>query len=722
MSSNNQLSLDISVGNDSEKNAPGVNDSNVLTSASNASAITSSEVMTTLQVLMTWSENGWLRRLDSALARFTCELDPAASDALLVSVALLSYFEGHGHTCLPISKMVSDPVELLGWPEDRTDDVRSLWISLPANLDKWLMELTASATIQSIFHFGAATSTISNACPFVLAGTRDDPVLYLRRYWNHEQFVCREIVRRVSTVLSVKVDSVSHILNQLFETSTDSNDFDWQKFACAAALRSSMTVITGGPGTGKTYTAARLLALLFAVDAKPDRLKIALAAPTGKAAARLRQSIDKALIDLNRQVGHQVDLNELARRIGAARTLHSLLGASSTSRQFTHNASHPLDVDVLIVDEASMVHLEMMSALLQALPRSAILILLGDKDQLDSVEAGAVLGDLTRHATMGCYSDVSSRYALDTTGQQIPESFCVSDKNTSALDQQIIMLRESRRFGAVIGRIALAVNRGDADEVTQLLSTDSLQSVFLQHSARPADILNLAVHGRQNVNLSYVSYLNEIKAWKAERDKSAANHKAWVKRVLTSFDQFRILCAVNLGDWGTISINRLVLNGLEQAGLINTGKTGKEWFVGRPVMVTRNDPDLGVFNGDVGVVLPSLRKSVSDEDASASNQLALRVYFLDGDNLRSVSVTRLAHVETAFAMTVHKSQGSEYQHVALLLPGGRNEHLSRELIYTGITRARDYLTIIEAQEGVLKRGIESPSSRRSGLARAIDSL
>ena len=712
MSSNNQLSLDISVDHDSDVYVPEIN----------AQELNTTEVMTTLQVLINWSEKNWLRRLDSALARFTCDLDPAALDSLLVSVALLSYFEGHGHTCLPLSKIVSDPVALLGWPDDRTDEVRALWKRLPADLQVWLKELTASSTIQSKHPFDHASSTASDACPFVLAGTKDDPVLYLRRYWNYEQFVCREIVRRVSTEQPVQVDRVSSILNQLFDASTASIDFDWQKFACATALRTSLTVITGGPGTGKTYTAARLLALLFAVNAKPDRLKIALAAPTGKAAARLRQSIDKALTDLNRQVGHQVDLTELTRRIGAARTLHSLLGASSTTRQFAHNASHPLDIDVLIVDEASMVHLEMMSALLQALPRSAMLILLGDKDQLDSVEAGAVLGDLTRHATIGGYSDISSRYALDTTGQQIPESFCISDKNPSALDQQIIMLRESRRFGAVIGRIALAVNRGEALEVNQLLRTDSQQSVCLQTSAKPADVLNLAAHGRQNVNVSYAGYLNEIKAWKAERDKSAVNHEAWVKRVLTSFDQFRILCVVNLGEWGTISINHLILNGLEQAGLINTGKTGKEWFVGRPVMVTRNDPDLGVFNGDVGVVLPSLRKSVSDEDASASNQPALRVYFLDGDNLRSVSVSRLAHVETAFAMTVHKSQGSEYQHVALLLPTGRNEHLSRELIYTGITRARDYLTIIEAQEGVLKRGIESPSSRRSGLAQAIDSL
>jgi exodeoxyribonuclease V alpha subunit len=183
--------------------------------------------------------------------------------------------------------------------------------------------------------------------------------------------------------------------------------------------------------------------------------------------------------------------------------------------------------------------------------------------------------------------------------------------------------------------------------------------------------------------------------------EQAVDHEAWVKSVLIAFDRFRILCAVHDGEWGTTGLNQSVQKALEQAGLM---KPRGEWFVGRPVMVTRNDPEVGVFNGDVGVTLPG---------PPGSN--VLRVYFLDGDNLRSVGVSRLAHVETAFALTVHKSQGSEFMHTALVLPPGGGKVLTRELVYTGITRARESFTLIEAQDGLLQMGIKRQSRRASGL-------
>jgi exodeoxyribonuclease V alpha subunit len=457
-----------------------------------------------------------------------------------------------------------------------------------------------------------------------------------------------------------------------------------------------LSVITGGPGTGKTYTAARLLALLLALHDTGSPLRVALAAPTGKAAARLKQSIDKALQDLPVPADAGLDLKALVERMGPARTLHSLLGARPDSRQFRHHAAHPLDVDVLIVDEASMVHLEMMDALLQALPPHARLVLLGDKDQLASVEAGAVLGDLCRDAAQGHYSAETVQFVQAVAGQTLEAAYLAAGTSAPPLAQQTVMLRESRRFGGPIGQLAWAVNGGDATAaMAALQSADAgplAQPLWAQQASSPQAVCDLACGGSGKP--SYAEYLACIAAGPV-----AGAHEDWVQSVLLAFDRFRILCAVRQGEWGTEGLNAAVQKALADQGWL---KPQGEWFAGRPVMVTRNDAQLGVFNGDVGVALPNA-------------QGALKVWFLDGDQLRSVSVTRLAHVETAFAMTVHKSQGSEFWHTALVLPQGGADVLSRELVYTGITRAREQFSLIEAQAGLLEAAIARPSVRASGL-------
>ncbi len=440
-----------------------------------------------------------------------------------------------------------------------------------------------------------------------------------------------------------------------------------------------------------------MLALLFAIDKNPERLRVALAAPTGKAAARLRQSIDSSLQELDLRLGDELNLDSFTRRMGAARTLHSLLGARPDTRMMRFNASHPLDIDILIVDEASMIHLEMMSALLQAMPAGAKVILLGDKDQLASVEAGAVLGDLCRSATFGNYNLETKRYIASLTDITLPAEFMANSSASTPLAQQTVMLRRSRRFGGLIGQLAMAVNEGDGELAQRLISGDTSGILHTTSHATVNTVLNLAVHGRSDATACYADYLRLINA------KSADQHDDWVKRVLVAFDRFRILCAVHEGDWGTQNLNTTVQQALAAAGLL---KPKGEWFSGRPVMVTRNDAELGVFNGDVGVTLPG--------------QLgALRVYFLDGDKLRSVGVSRLAHVETAFAMTVHKCQGSEFFHTALVLPQGGARLLTRELVYTGITRAREHFTLIEGQSGLLHQAIEHQSERASGLERLL---
>ncbi len=650
-------------------------------------------------VLQAWADKGWLRRLDSAMATFMLELDASASPVLLVCTAVLAQMEGRGHTCLPLRLLVTSPDEVLAWPPIAQAEVQVLCSGLPTGLDDWLIALRSSPLVRS---FDDPTDL---GQPLVLSGTEDEPLLYLRRYWLHEQQVAHAILQRCASSHQVNESLVSKWLDRLFdsggEPEEDAKDVDWQKLACAVALRASLTVITGGPGTGKTYTAARLLALLFAMSDAPQSLRVALAAPTGKAAARLRQSIDFSLQELSERLGNDLDLGSLTQRMGAARTLHSMLGARVDTREFRFNATNLLDVDILIVDEASMIHLEMMSALLQALPPGAKLILLGDKDQLASVEAGAVLGDLCRDAVVGNYNNETARYGKATASQVIPNDFIATVAQPTPLAQQTVMLRKSRRFGGLIGQLAVAVNTGHCDNAHDLIATDTTDVLQTTKQPTVATVLNLAVQGRRGATACYADYLRLVKARSKEELSNAGDHEDWVKRVVLAFDRFRILCAVHDGDWGTRSLNQSVLRALETAGLLNPRG---EWYAGRPVMVTRNDPALGVFNGDVGVTLPGPPGST-----------ALRVYFLDGDKLRAVGVSRLAHVETAFAMTVHKSQGSEFLHTAMVLPEGGGKVLTRELVYTGITRARESFTLIEAQPGLLRLAVESLSKRASGL-------
>ena len=756
--------------------------------------VATSALLTTLRL---WADQGWLRRLDSALAALLAELEPDASPTLLVSAALLAQMEGRGHTCLPLAPVVKDAQALLDWPPAAQAPLQALWLELPGTLALWMDALRASTLVRVVIDDHKNQPPQSDqGQPLVLAGTAAAPLLYLRRYWLQEQQLASALWQRAAQHSAVDEAAARHWLDRLFDpspaggqvvTSTPSlaapgaaiaiqdaataDTMDWQKMACAVALRADLTVITGGPGTGKTYTAARLLALLFAMAPQAQRLRVALAAPTGKAAARLRQSIDSALQELGARLGPVPDqaatgehpgtqspglnLAAFAQRIGAARTLHALLGARPDTRQFRFNASTPLDVDIVIVDEASMVHLEMMAALVQALPPGAKLILLGDKDQLASVEAGAVLGDLCRDAGAGQYDAATARYAQALTGcrlapellaggsaelgsptpaqddadgpaQQHPDPNRPTPPNTeansasdldathsqtpkgtaSALAQQTVMLRHSRRFGGQIGKLATAVNAGDAAAALTLLANDAAGTLHASPEHKVQAVLRLAVHGRPDAPACYADYLRLVQAGPGASggDGQAAKeaHSAWATAVLRAFDRFRLVCAVHEGDWGTRSLNLAVQQALTEAGLL---KARGEWFVGRPAMVTRNDSALGVFNGDVGITLPAL-------DPGA----ALRVYFLDGDTLRSVASSRLPHVETAFAMTVHKSQGSEFLHTALVLPGADARVLTRELVYTGITRARERFTLLQAQPGALAAAIARPSQRASGLA------
>jgi len=607
----------------------------------------------------------------------------ASGTPLALACLLLSELEGRGHSCLHLSALAGDPSAMLGWGEDDWQSLCEEAGGLPQGLAGWHAFLQACPQVLA-WPGGADTGQ-----PLVLAGGR----LYLRRYWSDENTVADAVRARTGTGEAAQghpepsPSLVREWLDRLFTHATREGGADWQKIACAVATRGGLAVITGGPGTGKTYTVARLLALLFAVEGpKAGQLRVALAAPTGKAAARLKQAIDGALEDLEQSLGGALPLRELAQRMGGARTLHSLLGARPDTRAFRHNAGNPLDVDVLIVDEASMVHLEMMAALLDALPQGARLVLLGDKDQLASVEAGSVLGDLCHDAQAGGYGAATAAFVAAASGQAIPPEFL---GNAGALAQQTVMLRQSRRFGGPIGQLAIAVNNGDAEAARAVLRADSGGQLHWNEAAQQEDMLRLAVEG-------YRPFLEMLR-----QGAGAAGHDAWAAGVLAAFEGFRLLCAVREGEWGVAGLNDSIAQRLEEQHLL---KRRGDWYVGRPVMVTRNDYATGVYNGDIGLVLPDPVRAGS-----------LRVYFSDGGQVRSVLATRLRNVETAFAMTVHKSQGSEFSHTVLVLPREASSVLARELVYTGITRARQRFTLLTPNPGVLPDAIRRRTERTSGL-------
>jgi exodeoxyribonuclease V alpha subunit len=640
-------------------------------------------------------ELGLLRRLSHAFARFIASLD-TTPPALAVSCALLSELEGRGHSCLMLAELSHDASTLLGWTNEQWQSVCAAAGKLPSSVTDWQLALALCTQVWVV-------GKPDEQQPLVLDGDR----LYLRRYWRHEQRVAQAINARAAAGSGRDADpaQVREWLDRLFDSSSSSPAKigpDWQKIACAVAARSTFSIITGGPGTGKTYTVARLLALLFGLSPSPERLRIALAAPTGKAAARLKQSIDSALGELAARVEDVLPLDKLAARMAPAGTLHSLLGARPDTRAVRHHAGNPLDIDVLIVDEASMIHLEMMAMLLDALPPRATVILLGDKDQLASVEAGAVMGDLCFGAQDGGYDRDTAAYVLQASGEAIPDSMITKENGSGRLAQSTVMLRESRRFGGPIGQLAMSVNAGDAGAAARCLRASEDGIVQWKEHATPADILPLALDGRPGAEGGYRSYLRLLAAPPASKASSDNDpYLDWVRSVLKAFDGFRILCAVREGEWGVSGVNQAIERHLEQEGLI---RRRSEWYAGRPVMVTRNDYSVGVFNGDIGITLPDPSRPQSQ-----------RVYFLDGNEVRSVLASRLSHVETAYAMTVHKVQGSEFGHAAMVLPADAGPVTARELIYTGITRAKSRFTLMTEAPAMLAKAIGQQTLRASGL-------
>lgn len=598
-----------------------------------------------------------VRPLDREFAQFLQSLvpDENLTDWLgyVVSAQL-----GHGHVCLDFSQ----PHEYL------TQDELALLLNTAQS----------SAVVCNVTE--NSTETLNPDLPLVLDGQR----LYLQRYWQYEKQL-QLCIEQGLTQKSWDLMSEQAFIQNLFELSDELNDLNWQAIAACIAAKNGFTVITGGPGTGKTTTVIRLLALLVKLhqDQAHHQPIIKLVAPTGKAAMRLTESISGAKQKLN------VDDKIKSAITEQASTIHRLL--KSNGRGFKYNAHNPLHLDVLVVDEASMVDLPLITKLLQALPPHAQVILLGDKDQLASVEAGSVLADM-------CDGNIEHGYSEETCNElNALLSMDLSahvEQNGVQLREHICHLRKSYRFDAHsgIGFLAAAANKGDANAWQQVVEQNYSDLNMLELSDASFD---------QFVQLAVKEYGQTIKTILQFQQQGLTDEQALA--IHQQFGQFQVLCALREGPLGVSGLNEAIEKGLNQKGFIHASST---WYLGRPVMIMQNDYGLNLYNGDIGLILPQC-----DEQG----EVKLKAVFVGSDQqVRWLQPSRLPQHETVFAMTVHKSQGSEFDHCAFVLPDYDTQVLSKELIYTGITRAKSKLTCL-SQPNVLQKALARQVQRASGL-------
>ncbi|MCK3654568.1 exodeoxyribonuclease V subunit alpha [Pasteurellaceae bacterium Macca] len=520
--------------------------------------------------------------------------------------------------------------------------------------------------------------------------------LYFYRYWQAEAQIAQDLHKR-----SLKVDTTiplnQQALAQVFPAkSGKETEIDWQQIAVATALTKPFTLISGGPGTGKTTTVVKLLTALQLRQLYQERplLKIALVAPTGKAAARLKESIAQNL--------QQLDLPDMLKESVAshASTIHALIGIRPSSDKPIHHAQNPLHLDLLVVDEASMVDLFLLEKLLNALKPSARLIMLGDKDQLASVEAGNAMGELGELLQQG-YSPAHCHTLRTLTEAEIYPKL---DEAPTICDS-LCHLRKSYRFdeNSGIGHLAREINAKRGSESWQLLANSPYADLTLHAYPAPQAFNEKRAWQAQCVAMvvekaveAYRTYLQQVKA------RIATPTAVSVSDIFARFQQVRFLSALRVGELGVEHLNQRIAEALQKAHLVSF-KQSRESYLGKAILITENAPQLSIFSGDIGLVLP-------DETGKS------RVYFdtqINGEH-QSISISRLPRYEPAYVMTVHKSQGSEFAHTLLIMPLTYAPVLSKELLYTAVTRAKAKFTLF-GSEKIWKQAVKTEIQRQSGL-------
>ncbi|NOZ37421.1 MAG: exodeoxyribonuclease V subunit alpha [Gammaproteobacteria bacterium] len=591
-----------------------------------------------------------LSPLAQQFSRFCAELDSNASELALATAALLAEHNSHGDTCLELRSLAGESL--------LKDENNTCLLTAPDH-ETWKKALACTFVGKP-----------GDYQPLILDAER----LYLHRHWREEQIITQALNNRYGR-LDFDAAKLKQRLDKLFKKLSPDDHAYSQKLAAAMALSRHLTIITGGPGTGKTTTVTKILALLLE---QQTELRIRLAAPTGKAAARLVESIGKQIAQLSKQIDNQI-LDKLPRE---ASTIHRLLGWQRNG--FQHNADNPLPCDCLLLDEFSMVDQGLMASLLTALPEHCRIILLGDRDQLSSVEAGSVLGDLTGHGRKLYISNLRAK-ELSSLIDELPADLVAEE--IPAIADHIAQLTHSYRFtsGGGIGQLANAVNTGNADAVIELLNQPNDQLSWIEAIGKQP--------GQSVID------------WAVEHYKpifAAAN----AKEALKIFESVRVLTALREGSWGEIAIRERLETRLKNDGLIDNKDDSPS--KGLPLIIRRNDRETGLFNGDTGIFWPD------------DNGMIMAWFPSSGENtdLDPFSLHQLPEWQPAWALTVHRSQGSEYAKVLLLLPPLDSVVVSRELIYTGITRAVNHCTIV-AVKTQFSQSIKYQVKRLSGLSERI---
>ncbi|WGE53219.1 exodeoxyribonuclease V subunit alpha [Actinobacillus equuli] len=521
-------------------------------------------------------------------------------------------------------------------------------------------------------------------------------LLYFYRYWQAEHNIARYLQQAVEFPEEfANTDLDKQILSELFPEKT--TEIDWQKIAVATALRQRFCVISGGPGTGKTTTVAKLLVALQTrqYHQQKSALNIALVAPTGKAAARLKESISNSFEKM--QLTFEIPTY--------ASTIHRLLGVRPNSDTPTYHVKNPLHLDLLVVDEASMIDLSLMEKLMNALKPSTRLIILGDKDQLASVEAGAIMGELGEFVQLG-YSSAHCEYLYKVTGYSLSEQ-----SNVLPICDTLCHLQKSHRFSEYsgIGQLAALVNQQKENESWRIFTKSQTDLVCIKYPSTTQfaekrqwvqHCVNLVV---EKAVEHYQVYLKLVQQRIGNPDKVSVNE------IFEAFQKVRFLSALRVSELGSDRLNQSIAEALRKARLLNF-TFSRDSYAGKPILITQNSPENNIYSGDIGIILP-------DEH----NQL--RVYFdtkVENTHL-SLSLSRLPEHEVAYVMTVHKSQGSEFEHTFFIMPLNSAPVITKELIYTAVTRAKQTFTLF-SEEKVWKIGVRANVQRQSGLQAQLKNM
>ncbi|MCQ9120887.1 exodeoxyribonuclease V subunit alpha [Rodentibacter pneumotropicus] len=607
--------------------------------------------------------------------------EPTKNLAVLLA-ALCSWHYAQGNTCVELDKALERNLFGLAYRATEKDYLAEIQQKIDfLSVEQWQSHLRG--------HLAFTQDPISHIAPIVFQFN----ALYFYRIWQDEYRVAQYIKNTLKNhrTLAFSPDEIRENLARYFPQQTE--EIDWQKVAVATAIKNPFTVITGGPGTGKTTTVTRLLLVLQ--ELYEHRLHIKLVAPTGKAASRLEESIQNALVFLQQSMGlSEVLVQSIPQK---AETLHRLLGVNAFNEHTHHNERNPLQLDVLVVDETSMIDLPLMAKLINALKPESRLILLGDQAQLASVEAGAVLGELAQWVEEP-YSEEQADYLCQTTGYNVPSTAVANPMRDS-----LCHLTFSRRFDkdSGIGKLAEQIQRGNGEESLKLFSAFPQELYFNRLNAEQSEkdwVHQVVESAVENYRL-YLTELRELQGQCVDFNQLNEEGKTYAEVIQARFNSIRFLTALRNSPLGVENLNKEIALALRREHLL-WFRNEQDWYLGKPIMITENDHNVRLYNGDIGLCLANGK-----------------VWFGN----REVLTSRIPAHEPAFIMTIHKSQGSEFDHTIMVLPTEHNPVLSRELVFTGVTRAKKSLTVF-ADEKIWKIAVRQTVKRQSGLGKLLENF